>query len=291
MVLSSFTLKGVIIMTRRWIVPILCGLSLLISPTAWAAMPGDLANILLQAHNNKQPIPVLTVTYKEMDLATAYAVQKSYLDKRLPIEGLVGFKAGLTTEVAQKRFGVPHAISGILLGSGDYSGAPVINKAAFVMPMIETEIGFVVKKTISVPMKDVDELKQYIGTVMPAIELPDLGFADVKALKGVDLIAANVSAVQFIRGNEINSEAFDLDQRKVVLRYNGQVVNRGSGHDAMGGQWEAALWLVNQVVSQGWKVEPGHVLLTGALGNMIPGKPGSYEADYGDFGKIVFEII
>ena len=128
------------------------------------------------------------------------------------------------------------------------------------------------------------------GIVMPAIELPDLGFGDMKSLKGVDLIAANVSTVQFIRGSEVDREAFDLDQRKVVLRHNGQIVNQGIGSDAMGSQWEAALWLVNQVISQGWKVEPGHVLLTGALGQMIPGKSGSYEADYGDFGKIVFEI-
>ena len=277
-------------MIRYWILTIVCGLSLLVSTTTWAAAPSDLANILLQADIAKEPIPVLTATDKEMDLATAYAVQKSYLDTRLPVEGLAGFKAGLTTEAAQKRFGVPYAVSGILFRSGACSGTPVISKEDFRIPMIETEIGFVVKKAIAMPMRDVDELKQYIGTVMPAIELPDLGFADMKSLKGVDLIAANVSAVQFIRGSEVDREAFDLNQRKVVLRHNGQIVNQGIGADAMGSQWEAALWLVNQVISQGWKVEPGHVLLTGALGQMIPGKSGSYEADYGDFGKIVFEI-
>jgi len=277
-------------MIRLWIFVILCGVFLLTSPTTWAAEPDDLANILLQAHIAKQPIPVLTVSYKDMDLTTAYAVQKSYLDKRLPAEGMAGFKAGLTTEMAQKRFGISCAVSGILFASGDYSGTLVIDKSAFRMPMIETEIGFVVKKTISAPLRDIDELKQYIGTVMPAIELPDLGFADVKSLKGVDLVAANVSAVQFIRGSETDIEEFDLDKTKVVLRYKGQIVNQGFGADVMGGQWEAALWLANQVVSQGWKVEPGHVLLTGALGQMIPGKLGSYEADYGDFGKIIFEI-
>lgn len=276
--------------SRHWVSAILCGLSLLAFSTTWAAEPHDLSNILLQAHTTRQRIPVLTATYKGLDLTTAYAVQKSYLAKRLSTEGLAGFKAGLTTEAAQKRFGVPYAVSGILFASGDYSGAPVISKDAFFMPMIETEIGFVVSKRITAPLHDVDDLKKCIGAVMPAIELPDLGFADMKALKGLDLVAANVSAVQFIRGSAMNIDAFDLDLTNVVLRYNGQIVNKGVGADAMGGQWEAALWLVNQVVSQGWIVEPGHVLLTGALGQMIPGKPGSYEADYGDFGTIVFEI-
>jgi 2-keto-4-pentenoate hydratase len=69
-----------------------------------------------------------------------------------------------------------------------------------------------------------------------------------------------------------------------------QEVNRGKGTDALGDQWKAAVWLVNTMVESGWKMEPGHVVITGALGKMIPGRPGKYVADYGGFGKISFEI-
>jgi 2-keto-4-pentenoate hydratase len=58
----------------------------------------------------------------------------------------------------------------------------------------------------------------------------------------------------------------------------------------MGSQWSAALWLVNTMVEQGWTIKRGNVLMTGALGNMIPGKPGRYRADFGALGMIEFEI-
>ena len=132
-------------------------------------------------------------------------------------------------------------------------------------------------------------LKSRIGAVLPAIELPDLNFGDLKGLKGVDLIAANVSATQFIVG-EKKDKALDLDSVNVVLTHDGKAANQGRGADAMGSQWNAALWLVNTMVSKGWTIRPGNVLLTGALGNMIPGKPGQYMADFGELGIIEFEI-
>ena len=44
------------------------------------------------------------------------------------------------------------------------------------------------------------------------------------------------------------------------------------------------------MIKQGWRLEPGYIVITGALGKMLPGKPGKYVADYGSFGKIAFEI-
>jgi 2-keto-4-pentenoate hydratase len=75
-----------------------------------------------------------------------------------------------------------------------------------------------------------------------------------------------------------------------TLKRNGEAINRGKGTDALGGQWKAALRLVNTMVKQGWKIEPGQIIITGALGRMVPGKPGNYIADYGPLGTITFKI-
>ena len=37
-------------------------------------------------------------------------------------------------------------------------------------------------------------------------------------------------------------------------------------------------------------IEQGHVLITGSLGKLLPGKPGKHEADFGPLGKIAFTI-
>jgi 2-keto-4-pentenoate hydratase len=44
-------------------------------------------------------------------------------------------------------------------------------------------------------------------------------------------------------------------------------------------------------VRLGYKIEPGQVLITGAMGRMVPAVPGVCVADFGAFGKIVFGIV
>lgn len=94
----------------------------------------------------------------------------------------------------------------------------------------------------------------------------------------------------FIVGSKREVDRLDVNSLRVVLKRDAEIVNRDQGKDALGGQWQAALWLVNTMVKQGWKIEAGHILLTGALGRMVPGKPGKYIADYGNFGSISFTI-
>ena len=264
-------------------------LSLCITMTAWAGV-SDMANSLIKADTEKQPIPVLSQAEPNLDAKTAYEVQKVYVQWRMAKDKVAGFKGGLTTEAAQKRFGVNSAVTGILYASGKIEGSPVLDRTAFRVMMIETEIGFVIGQPIQQTLRDVQELQQKVSAVMPSIELPDFGFADMKAMKGVDVIAANCVAAKFIVEAPRPHQGVNLNEITVTLYYNGQALYQGKGVEAMGDQWKAALWMINSVVEQGYRIEPGHILITGSLGQMVPGKPGQYVADYGDFGKISFEI-
>lgn len=250
----------------------------------------QLADILIKAHNESQEIPVLSIQYPKLDVKTAYMVQDAYVGQRLTKDSIAGFKAGLTAEVSRKRFGLKGPVAGVLFASGKNTNNSTIDKAAFRTLMMETEIGFVIRKSIHHPLKDAAQLKVHTWEVVPVIELPELGFTDMKKLKGPDIIAANIGAAQFIVGEKQKVNNLELNALQVTLKRNGEVVNRGKGTDALGGQWKAALWLVNTMVKQGWKIEPGHIIITGALGRMIPGKPGNYIVDYGSLGTITFEI-
>jgi 2-keto-4-pentenoate hydratase len=44
------------------------------------------------------------------------------------------------------------------------------------------------------------------------------------------------------------------------------------------------------MVEEGWTMEKGDVLLTGALGNMIPGKPGEYVYSIEPLGTVKFTV-
>lgn len=264
-------------------------LHLLAVSNAWGN-PSEWADMLFKSHKAGGLIPVLSKYHFDIDVKTAYRTQKAYIEKRLAKEKIAGFKAGLTTEASQRKFGVDAPLAGVLFTSGEKTGNPVIKKSSFNLLRIETEIGFVIGKPITRPVKDISHLRDCIRAVIPVIELPDLGFTDMKLLKGVDIIAGNVAAKEFIPGREKEIKDQDINAMTVMLSLDGQTVNRGKGSDVLGDQWKAALWLSNIMVGQGYEIEPGHILITGAMGKMISGKPGKYEADYGNLGKITFEI-
>ena len=146
-------------------------------------------------------------------------------------ELIAGFKAGLCTKAAQKSFGLYAPAAGVLFASGKNTGSPIIEKSAFKRLLVETEIGFMVAKPITQPLKDVSELYGYIQTVMPVIELPDAGFAGKP--RGVDIIAGNVASAQFIAGKEREFRGLDLNSIFVTHTLDGEVVNLGRGTDTM----------------------------------------------------------
>lgn len=247
-------------------------------------------SLLLEAKNKTGCFPVLSHKFPGASIEDAYGVQRYFVQHALAGKQPTGFKAGLTSEGAQKRFGVKEPVAGVLFPFAPGPGNRVSLKL-FGRPMMETEIGMVIGKKITRPLKNKAELLEHIESIMPVIELPDLCFDDMKKLKSLDIIAANVSVKGYITGKKIPAnrlDQLDINNIDVVLYKDKKPVNRGKGSDAMGDQWQAALWLINRMVKQGWKLEPGQFIITGALGRMIPAIPGSYSADFGSLGTIVF---
>ncbi len=245
----------------------------------------------IAAYDSGKPIPVLSDDAPELDVATAYRIQKRYVSERLKQDKIGGFKGGLTSKAAMEKFGVYSPLVGVLFESGRHLGPTTIKSADFKKPMIETEIGFIVAESIATPVADFSELRPKIKAIAPVIEIPDLGFSDMKRLKGVDIIAANVASAQYIIGSMRSFELEALNDIAVVLKKDGETVNRGKGSDTLGDQKTAVVWLANSIVEQGYQILPGQVLITGAMGIIVPGEKGLYVADYGnDLGKLSFGI-
>lgn len=258
-----------------------------------AALEADydrLAGTLLDAWRARQPFPLVSAAAPGIDLQTAYRVQKVYVQQRLLDDRIAGFKAGLTAAAAQRRFGVSVPVAGVLFASGRLLRDSVVERSGYAQLLVETEIGFVVSRPIRTPLGSVAELKEHIQSVLPAIELAEGAFADMQALTGPDIAAADVGAARFIAGTPLLLDDRDLNAVTVTLYRDGEVVYEGRGGDVLGDQWRAALWLVNTVLELGWIVDTGHILITGAMGRIVPGQPGRYRADFGALGEIRFEV-
>ncbi|OAD22202.1 4-oxalocrotonate decarboxylase [Candidatus Thiomargarita nelsonii] len=262
--------------------PIVLWLALVTSVSAGEV---ELADLLLQSHHNNQLIPLVSLINPQLSVEQAYIVQAHYVRGRN--EKLVGFKAGLTSQAVQKKFQVNQALAGVLFASGDLSATTSLSQ--FQRLMLETELGFEIGKAIRGVVANKAELKQYIKAVLPVIELPELGFAGKPTV--VDIIAANVGSAAFIKGKPVTDLSdLDLNALKVTLTRNGETVNVGLGRDALGDQWQAALWLVNRLIGLGRTLEPGQFVITGAMGKMIKAEAGDYKADFGKLGVISFSI-
>lgn len=256
--------------------------------SVWAG-PDALAKRLLEAREQGLPIPTFSQE-TTLDMSSAYAVQAAYIKSRLENDKIAGFKAGLTSLEAQTHMGVNRALIGVLLKSGDLSDQSTISLQKFGQLIVETELGFITKKPIRKSVSSITELQSYIGQIVPVIELPDLGF-EKTPVHATDLVAANAAAAAFIYSKDINWLGQDVNSITVSLSHDGKIVNQGQGEDAFGDQWEALRWLVNQVIANGWSIEKGSLLITGALGEMVAGEPGVYRAQFNDEAVLSFELV
>ena len=261
-----------------------------VAPLAWGAEDEVIVSIV-EARAKTKTFALPSAKLPDLTVEKAYALQKK-LAGVLVANGnpIAGFKAGLTSAPAQKKFGVNAPLLGPLFTKGERKPGAALKSGDYVKLFVENEIGYVVGKEISQPVKDVDALKKMIKALVPAIELPDLRFGDLKNLKGTDIIVDAVASAGFIVGAPTALDKVDVNKVAVTMTLDGKAINKGTGTDALGDQWKALLWLVNGVVKQGWSIKPGQILITGALGRMLPGKPGKYEVDFGSLGKIAFSI-
>jgi len=246
------------------------------------------ADRLVLAHAKGEPIPNLS-REASIDMSAAYQIQAAYVKGRLAKDAVAGFKAGLTSSEAQAHFGINRPIFGVLFKSGNYSQNSTISLKKYHYLMVETELGFITQKPIKQTVNSVAELKSYIGQIVPVIELPDVGFA-LQPVNASDLVAGNTGSMGYIFNGNINWYGQDVNSLAVSLLHDGVIVNQGQGEDALGDQWEALRWLVNQVLAHGWSIEKGHLLITGALGEMVPAKPGNYRAQFNDGAVIEFKF-
>lgn len=231
---------------------------------------------------------------KQLDIVTAYRLQGLAVTDLLAGSHPDGFKAGLTSKHGQQQFSLSEPVAGVLLSNsqlmagadGDY----VLAVKAFRKPMLELEIGFRLAEGISRPIRDAELLKDLVGDILPVIELLDLGFADMQSLLASDIIANNIAARTYIAGLPPAKVPYDINRLRIALYRDEQLILAGMGSDAMGDQWQALMWLVNQTLANGWEIRPGQIFITGALGKMLPALPGSYRADFSGLGQIEWRI-
>jgi 2-keto-4-pentenoate hydratase len=131
------------------------------------------------------------------------------------------------------------------------------------------------------------DLISAIAYVLPAIEI--VGSRIEKwDIRITDTIADNASAGLYVLGNRpILLNTIDLRLAGMVMELRGKQVSLGVGAACLGHPLNAALWLARKMVSVGMPLRSGDVVMTGALGPMVPVRPGDvFDAHVAGLGSI-----
>ncbi len=268
----------------------------LLSVPALAAAPKmasyeSVAAATANLYQQGKPLPLPTAKARIKTTGQAYKFQAVLVKHLQKYFGpIIGYKGGLTSPGARKRFKVRSAVTGVLLQKMLLKPGATVPVKAYVRPFIEVEVAFIMAQPIKRPIKWIKNLKKMVRAVGPAIELPDICFADMKHLTGLDIIAGDVAPRYFIVGRTMAHGALKLDKLAVTLSHNGKVVRKGVAKAVMGGQWKGLRWAINNIIRHGGQIKAGDVIITGSMTPLYPGKPGKYVAEYGPLGRITFTL-
>lgn len=228
-------------------------------------------------------MPMLASYELESDEVSAYSLQRAVV-ARLQLAP-AAFKAGITSPGSQARFDADGPVAGVLPAP---MAQPDLDVGGYAAPMIELELAFRLARDVTEPIP-AQAVGSVINCVVPALEFPDLGYADSSNLTVADIIASNVAGRAFWVGSRC-ARFSGVDGVQVSMERAGEVLTRGQASDAMGSQATAVAWLIERTLRSGYKLRAGQWLITGALGGMVPALPGRYRARYGQLGSVNFLV-
>lgn len=207
----------------------------------------------------------------KLDAGEGYRVQLGLLDRKLARGARqVGWKVGLTAAHMRELFGSREPVFGHLLQSGSAASGSSFRCAELRSPAVESELMIVMARDLSGPSATAQDAQQAIGTISAALELVELGRADMR----VDLplaIADNVAQRAFIHGEAIPwSSGFDFGEVRAAVSINGQLKADVLGRDVIDNQLQTLAWLANALHRYGRRLQAGQCVMTGSFTKPLP---------------------
>lgn len=246
------------------------------------------ANELIEATETLNPIAPLRDRIDEMTVADAYQVQESQLRRGVKAgRVLAGRKVGLTSFAMQEQLGVDSPDFGYFFEDMAYEDGAEIPADSFVSPKVEPEVAVVLKKTLQGPNVTLEEAREAVEGVYPAIEIIDSRIVDWD-IKLVDTIADNASCGAIAMAKTpIDIPLEQLDGLACSLLINGEEKESGVGKAVMDDPMAPLAWLANTLATQGVALEAGQIVLTGSFTKALPVIAGeSATADFGEHGRV-----
>ncbi|WP_416973028.1 2-keto-4-pentenoate hydratase [Streptomyces sp. 4F14] len=244
----------------------------------------EAAERLARATAQARPVAPVRDLIGTGDLDAAYAVQQELTRRRLAGGAVVvGRKIGLTSPAVQAQLGVDQPDFGVLFADMDVSALPEVPSERLLQPKAEAEIAFVLKADVTDPAR----VRDTVGYAVAALEIVDSRIAgwDITL---ADTVADNASSGLYVLArHRLTLDEFQPREAPMRLYADGVLVSEGSGAACLGDPLNALAWLARTALAFGEPLRAGQVVLSGALGPMVPALPGTrIRAEVGELGEV-----
>jgi 2-keto-4-pentenoate hydratase len=243
---------------------------------AGTASVDEAAARLLEAARTHTPCDPVRDIIGSADVAAAYAVQERLTAARLGGGArIVGRKIGLTSPAVQQQLGVDQPDFGVLFDDMQYGEDEVVPMDRLLQPKVEAEIAFVLSADLIEGPLDAHQVREAVEYAVAALEIVDSRIAGWDITFG-DTVADNASSGLFVLGSTRRGLAdFEPRQAEMTMTGDGVITSTGTGAACLGDPLEALRWLASTARDLGQPLRAGQVVLSGALGPMVPVEPGS----------------
>ena len=251
------------------------------------------AQALREARIHRQPIAPVSVSHGIAGIEAAYAVAEINMQHQIQAgRRVTGKKVGLTSKVVQQQLGVAQPDFGVLFDDMEYLNEQDVPMARLTQPKVEAEIALVVGRDQVGAEPSYTEFLASIAYALPAIEIVDSAIADWK-ISLVDTVADNASSALYVLGDQpVALGNLQLGDVGMQMTKNGQIVSVGTGAACLGHPLRAAFWLARTMAARGQGLRAGEVILSGALGPMVPVAAGDcIQARIGELGSVACRMV
>ncbi|TPG21412.1 2-keto-4-pentenoate hydratase [Variovorax guangxiensis] len=253
----------------------------------------DAALALREARLSKRPIPPISGTYGIATADAAYAIAEINVQAAVA-SGLriVGKKVGLTSKAVQTQLGVDQPDFGVLFDDMEYLDGQDIPTTRLMQPKIEAEVAFVMGADLTGERPTWAEFLRCVAYALPALEIVDSAISDWK-ISFVDTVADNASSSLYVLGDQpVALGALSLGELGMLMTRNGATASVGIGAACLGHPLRAAYWLAQTMGERKQPLRAGEVILSGALGPMVPVSAGdTIRANIGALGSVSCRLV
>lgn len=229
-----------------------------------------------RVYETRQPLPLLTKAYPDIEVSDAYAIQQAFIAQRVAAgRKIKGYKVGLTSKVMQESMGSTEPDFSSMTDDLFVAEDTPLMFADFFYPMIEIEVAFVMKHALKGPGVQPVDVIRATDFVLPSIEVVDFRVGPAPGMTITDTVADLAACgVAVLGANPRRLDQLDLRTMQGEMVINGEVVQSGLASAVLGNPVTAVAWLANKLGEFGVTFEPGDTILTGSFVRAMPVKAG-----------------